>query len=1250
MRSSRSSSLITGGDHERSTVYQVREAARLDLYKQEVSKHRSSLRRPRSHERDESQDQDQEKTNVENDYSSYRRTAGGNGGEGRSYGGNHRSAGVAGIDYTSRPVTPAQSDWSSRSLHSSSNDNSAASYYGSRPESLEEQGAAGERPSTAAAFHADGSGSGGLVGTDDVLGTSSLQQQGSRYGGAHQRQRKRSQQRRDKKARQEEKKLKSNKMHGQPATSWSWASDAATSGEGRVQEQQRVVNEGKNCVGGVGEGVEDEAAAGEGEGEGEGEEENGFSEPPQWTPVVRDMLKCLSCMSGTTNTLDSRLRSVQTIEQKIQVLMTIMYEYRELIVNEEKENERKKKKEKKIPSSRMMGRTKNMSEGITIIMDVHNRLMRGLHVVMSADDTDTRLKMSSGRLVFRLVAMSTTLSSWKRDILNTLSSSSSSSGSGSGSEERSRQRRMKQILTVVRMMFLLSKEKRHDSLFRSETILHSLLELLSGEDRGQAGRGGDGGGGDGRGGRGGRGGGRSARVRLPISILVYATGALKNCCMSDGENQKVLGLQGGIQTLTDMANAVIQSKRHGENVSATNDATNDTTSGSSDKQIVQLLVQITGVLCAMCKRKQHYPQFWSSRTVPMLCSALKRFVPSNVKHDDEKKKSKTQVELPLNCVRILSKLSLHVKGRDAMSSSTSGSSSPGSTSRTLECLVRLCTYAHWLRNDAMLVRTLFVLGNVTAGTGDGSNANRLDIANSDVNMPSSTSAAPRESKEGQEGQEKTRIIDGMRMMCTVVAARADELRDTLSSPECRETAREEDGRRRRRRKSTRELEEVLVKAVRTLANLSLEPTLGSRLSRDRAFIGSLLSMLASVTSVSMPLRQEERSTREELTMNVVSTLSNVSFYGGSSILCHGKNISRILVRLLTMGVSGNRTMAEEEEEGKRNVGGGSSGSSSGSSGGASSSSLLDDDENEFHSWLSLECARVYGNFSRTGTFFFFFLFFSFFFLSLFSPAKHSLTFSFSTFYFFLLFSFPLLPFFHSTQYKTAELRSCMRATGADVAMVMLMEHDDRDLVHSSCGVLVNLAITPSGKRLLLRNRGEGLRTILSVVKDAGTKDLRLATLACRALYNVYITGSVEGTEDEETKEGGRHEECSADRIRELVSNLALLRSSVVSTLDELEDVVADMMEDFEDDDEEDEEDAMMCRDFLSVVQPLLVSLARQEKEEETGGEQQKEAEEEEEEDGRRNNNVGTEARRRDERNDEVEDDLVPLQDPKERRK
>ena len=85
-------------------------------------------------------------------------------------------------------------------------------------------------------------------------------------------------------------------------------------------------------------------------------------------------------------------------------------------------------------------------------------------------------------------------------------------------------------------------------------------------------------------------------------------------------------------------------------------------------------------------------------------------------------------------------------------------------------------------------------------------------------------------------------------------------------------------------------------------------------------------------------------------MNVVSSLSNISFYGGHSILQHGKEISRILVRLLTMGVSGEHNGEHngegEEKEGKTNGD--------------------EEEEDYFHSWLSLECARVYGNFSRSG--------------------------------------------------------------------------------------------------------------------------------------------------------------------------------------------------------------------------------------------------------------------------------------------
>ena len=289
----------------------------------------------------------------------------------------------------------------------------------------------------------------------------------------------------------------------------------------------------------------------------------------------------------------------------------------------------------------------------------------------------------------------------------------------------------------------------------------------------------------------------------------------------------------------------------------------------------------------------------------------------------------------------------------------------------LECLVRLCTYSHWLKHDAMLVRTLFVLGNVTASGGEVSNANRLDIANSDVLMPMSSSSTTAGSKQDAVS---TQRIDGMRMICTIFCSRAKDLVQALQLPsdndndnngnngnnDNNDNNNDDDHTRQQRQERdlvpTREMEEVLVKAVRTLANLSLEPSLGTRLARDGAFVSALLSVLNATTNVSMPDRREhssERSTREELMMNVVSSLSNISFYGGKSILAHGKDISRILVRLLTLGVSGSNggNGGDNVAESKSN---------------AHPSPLLDDDEDEFHSWLSLECARVYGNFSRTG--------------------------------------------------------------------------------------------------------------------------------------------------------------------------------------------------------------------------------------------------------------------------------------------
>ena len=79
-------------------------------------------------------------------------------------------------------------------------------------------------------------------------------------------------------------------------------------------------------------------------------------------------------------------------------------------------------------------------------------------------------------------------------------------------------RRHKQMVTALKLLFSLSKAKTHDKLFRKERILHTLLELLSGEAGEETKR------------RTRKNKPRKARVRFKLDILTYATGTLKNIC------------------------------------------------------------------------------------------------------------------------------------------------------------------------------------------------------------------------------------------------------------------------------------------------------------------------------------------------------------------------------------------------------------------------------------------------------------------------------------------------------------------------------------------------------------------------------------------------------------------------------------------------------------------------------------------------------------------------------------------------
>lgn len=84
-----------------------------------------------------------------------------------------------------------------------------------------------------------------------------------------------------------------------------------------------------------------------------------------------------------------------------------------------------------------------------------------------------------------------------------------------------------------------------------------------------------------------------------------------------------------------------------------------------------------------------------------------------------------------------------------------------------------------------------------------------------------------------------------------------------------------------------ELEEVLVKLVRLLANIAISATAGATLASSSAVVDPLLDMLGA----------KRISSSEELVLNVVSTITNLSFYDVPSNLLFEDENKQLLCRL-----------------------------------------------------------------------------------------------------------------------------------------------------------------------------------------------------------------------------------------------------------------------------------------------------------------------------------------------------------------
>jgi len=199
-----------------------------------------------------------------------------------------------------------------------------------------------------------------------------------------------------------------------------------------------------------------------------------------------------------------------------------------------------------------------------------------------------------------------------------------------------------------------------------------------------------------------------------------------------------------------------------------------------------------------------------------------------------------------------------------------------------------------------------------------------------------------------------------------------------------------------------EVDEVLVKLVRLIANMAISSTAGSTLASSSAVVDPLLDMLGA----------KKITESEELVLNVVSAVTNLLFYDEpSNILFQGDN-KQLLCRLFR-------------------------------------SLLLEN----FNVEALVETARGLGNLSR-----------------------------------------------HS------DVRKCMSDLRLDERLVILLDHEDRDLVFPVCGALVNLAADQEcTKRLMTAT--PIVRKLIELVNDAPADDPGLRLVAIKVLTNLSLDTS-----------------------------------------------------------------------------------------------------------------------------------------------
>ena len=298
---------------------------------------------------------------------------------------------------------------------------------------------------------------------------------------------------------------------------------------------------------------------------------------------------------------------------------------------------------------------------------------------------------------------------------------------------------------------------------------------------------------------------RQRAAPAALEPLIYAAGTIKNLTNHDG-HLRPLGQLGIICTLCDLLRAAVAHHRH-EEKRTVDDAAEKRRFDTRKKQVAQLLVQVSGALRNMCAEKSQLRQLGAARAATALAACLRPF-------------GTRYWELTLNVARALAKLSLHEPTRTALHGD------PKRLGDVLATLEAAHEGALALGGDAepsdalapmpaVVLRLAFALGNLTASN----DANRVVLG---IDHGGALPLVAMLEKSGA---------------AFLAGGGGDDA------------------------------EQVLIKLIRLVANMSINPD-----------VGVLVANAPGVRSLTKLLRVALDRSREELVLNIVSAITNLSYY------------------------------------------------------------------------------------------------------------------------------------------------------------------------------------------------------------------------------------------------------------------------------------------------------------------------------------------------------------------------------------